>query len=314
MGETISKLVFRPPKPTPIHPNDYFYLNIDVTSPLYFSKQDASSESCGECIQSTGCGSGISGMMCDEDSDLISLDREFLDQNRLCVGDNAPDVGCKPVTVSPNGKKSVQYKVPAFFVRRRGAKHTILFSHGNAEDLGMMYSRMKDLALKLCVNVMAYDYTGYGLSYVDEEDERSCNDFVEVDKSTNKNSGKYLNRRLNVPSENMIYRNIEAAYLYLTETQGILPRNIVLYGRSLGSGPSCYLAAKTALIGESVGGLILHSPFLSVYKVVVDVGVDVRGDMFNNEKRAGNIRWVSFVYCCQRCARAILIFSSPTLL
>jgi pimeloyl-ACP methyl ester carboxylesterase len=228
-------------------------------------------------------------MMCGEDSDLISLDRGFLDQDGLCVTDN---VGCRPGGI--RGKDSgggIKYKVPAFFVRRRGAKHTILFSHGNAEDLGMMYKRMKDLALVLCVNVMAYDYTGYGLSCVDEEDEKEWNELVEVDKSANgKKGGKDINKTLNVPSENMIYRNIEAAYVYLTQTRGIPPRNIILYGRSLGSGPSCYLAAKTALMGESVGGLILHSPFLSVYKVVADVGVDVRGDMFNNEKRAGNIR------------------------
>ena len=53
------------------------------------------------------------------------------------------------------------------------------------------------------------------------------------------------------------------------------------------------MAAKTALNGNSVGGLILHSPFLSVYKVVADLnGLDlgVAGDIFNNEKRARNVR------------------------
>lgn len=234
-------------------------------------------------------------MMCGEDSDLISLDRGFLDQDGLCVSDNVPEVGCKSACASTvstlsdslgaKGKESkIHYKVPAFFVRRRGAQHTILFSHGNAEDLGMMYKRMKDIALIFCVNVMAYDYTGYGLSTVEEGD---SNEFVESEKKREK---KRLYKSLNVPSENMVYRNIEAAYAYLTEIRGIQPRNIILYGRSIGSGPSCYLAAKTALAGETVGGLILHSPFLSVYKVVADVGVDVRGDMFNNEKRAGNIR------------------------
>lgn len=227
--------------------------------------------------------------MCGEDNDLISLDRGFLDQDGLCVTDNIGG-GCRPATVSTDGSggqksSGIKYKIPAFFVRRRGAKHTILFSHGNAEDLGMMYKRMKDLALVLCVNVMAYDYTGYGLSSVEAEDDGEWNEFVEAEKKK-----RHVNRSLNVPSENMIYRNIEAAYVYLTQSRGIPSKNIILYGRSVGSGPSCYLAAKTALMGDSVGGLILHSPFLSIYKVVADVGVDVRGDMFNNEKRAGNIR------------------------
>lgn len=299
MGETISTLVFRPPKPTHIDPNDYFHLHVDVTSPLYFPKRGSSFIGTA-CHGTAACGpAGISGMMCGDDSDLISLDRGFLDQDGLCVTDNPiAGGGCRPATVSTGANSradkaassGIKYKVPAFFVRRRGAKHTILFSHGNAEDLGMMYKRMKDLALVLCVNVMAYDYTGYGLSCVEvAEDEKDMNEFVEVDKN-GKMSHRELNRSLNVPSENMIYRNIEAAYVYLTQTRGIPSRNIILYGRSLGSGPSCYLAAKTALMGESVGGLILHSPFLSVYKVVADVGVDVRGDLFNNEKRAGNIR------------------------
>jgi fermentation-respiration switch protein FrsA (DUF1100 family) len=66
----------------------------------------------------------------------------------------------------------------------------------------------------------------------------------------------------------------------------------VLYGRSLGSGPSCHLAAKTALLTKPdaeyasedgpVGGLILHAPFLSVFRVVVDTGCTLPGDKFAN--------------------------------
>lgn len=56
----------------------------------------------------------------------------------------------------------------------------------------------------------------------------------------------------------------------------------MLYGRSLGSGPSCYLAAKTAQENASVGGLILHSPFTSVYRVVLNLGFTMVGDKFSN--------------------------------
>jgi abhydrolase domain-containing protein 17 len=66
----------------------------------------------------------------------------------------------------------------------------------------------------------------------------------------------------------------------------------VLYGRSLGSGPSCHLAAKTALLAKHdaefasedgpVGGLILHAPFLSVFRVVIDTGCTLPGDKFSN--------------------------------
>lgn len=94
------------------------------------------------------------------------------------------------------------------------------------------------------------------------------------------------------PSEEHCCADIEAAYDYLRNTLGVPAQNIVLYGRSLGSGPSCHLAAQTAMKKKDdaeygsndgpVGGLILHAPFLSVYRVVVDTGCTLYGDKFPN--------------------------------
>jgi hypothetical protein len=92
------------------------------------------------------------------------------------------------------------------------------------------------------------------------------------------------------PSEEMCYKNIEAAFNYLTDVKGIPPSQIVVYGRSLGSGPSCYLAAKTAKEGRSVAALILHSPFLSIFRIVMDCGFSIGGDMFKNIAQAPDIR------------------------
>lgn len=44
------------------------------------------------------------------------------------------------------------------------AKATILYSHGNATDVGAMYDRYADISDTLGVNVVAYDYSGYGRS------------------------------------------------------------------------------------------------------------------------------------------------------
>lgn len=90
------------------------------------------------------------------------------------------------------------------------------------------------------------------------------------------------------PSEEHCCSDIEASYKFLRNNLKIPARNIVLYGRSLGSGPSCNLAAGTACESredeekEPVGGLILHAPFLSVYRIVVDTGCTVYGDKFPN--------------------------------
>lgn len=43
-------------------------------------------------------------------------------------------------------------------------KFTILFSHGNAVDLGQMSSFYLGLAARLGVNIFSYDYSGYGAS------------------------------------------------------------------------------------------------------------------------------------------------------
>jgi hypothetical protein len=99
--------------------------------------------------------------------------------------------------------------IPAFFIDRQ-APVTILFSHGNAEDLGMIYEWFYEFSKELNVNLMAYDYEGYG-------------------KATG------------VPSEQACYEDIEAVFAYLTDTLGKKPENIILYGRSLGSGPCKWL-------------------------------------------------------------------------
>ena len=155
-------------------------------------------------------------------------------------------------------------RIPAFFIERPGAMVTLLFSHGNAEDLGMIYDWFNDLARVLRVNIMAYDYTGYG-------------------KSTG------------TPTEDNCYADIEAAYKYLTEVRRIQPEQIVLYGRSLGSGPSCYLASKTATAGRTVGGVILQSPLLSAYRVAFNFRFTMVGDRFPNIDYAPHIRCPVFI-------------------
>ena len=96
-------------------------------------------------------------------------------------------------------------KIPAFYLDRK-SNVTIIFSHGNAEDLGMIYEHCVDFTKELAVNLIAYDYEGYG-----------------------KSSG--------LPSEIGCYDDIDAAYAFLTDVLHQKPQNIILYGRSLGSGP-----------------------------------------------------------------------------
>ena len=55
-------------------------------------------------------------------------------------------------------------------------------------------------------------------------------------------------------------------YDYLTQTLGINHRDIILFGRSIGSSPSCYIAKER----PEVGGMILMSPFKSLRDIAKD--------------------------------------------
>lgn len=167
-------------------------------------------------------------------------------------------------------------KIPASFIQQPHARFTVLYSHGNAEDLGMIHRYMVELSKLLYVNILAYDYSGYGMGM-----KRSDNIKNNVE-----------------PSEENFYADIEAAFDYLTNTELIDPQHIVLYGRSVGSGPSCYLAQKLSREqkgGLGVGGLILHSPFLSVCRVVVDLGIENSFDAFPNVSRVRDVTCPVFI-------------------
>ena len=188
-------------------------------------------------------------------------------------------------------------RIPAFFIERPGATITLLFSHGNAEDLGMIYDWFNDLSRVLRCNIMAYDYTGYGKSCVQPQSSSSSS------SSSISNGGPAIttttgrsNTTVLSPTEEGCYRDIEAAYNYLLNERHIPPEQIVLYGRSLGSGPSCYLAAKTAMQHQrSVAGLILQSPLLSAYRVAFNFRCTMVGDKFPNIDNAPNIQCPVFI-------------------
>lgn len=51
-----------------------------------------------------------------------------------------------------------------FFILIPSARFTVLFSHGNAVDLGQMSSFYIGLGTRINCNIFSYDYSGYGVS------------------------------------------------------------------------------------------------------------------------------------------------------
>lgn len=126
--------------------------------------------------------------------------------------------------------------IAAYFLPPKAGQYVILYSHGNAIDLGPLIAFLK-LYHAEGYGVLGYDYRGYGLS----------------DGHT---------------SEHRTYLDIQAAYDFLVKEKKIAPERILLLGQSVGSGPTLDLASR-----HPVGGVILESPFLSAFRVVTWVPI-----------------------------------------
>jgi len=79
----------------------------------------------------------------------------------------------------------------AFWLPNPEARHAVLFSHGNAEDIGDNLAFLEEMR-RAGFSVLAYDYRGYGLS-----------------------TGR--------PSERRAHRDAEAAFAHLTGALGVPP-------------------------------------------------------------------------------------------
>ncbi|TQD96986.1 hypothetical protein C1H46_017385 [Malus baccata] len=146
-------------------------------------------------------------------------------------------------------------KIVAFYLRNPYARLTLLYSHGNAADLGQLYDLFLQLSLSLRVNLIGYDYSGYGAS-----------------------TGK--------PSEKNTYADIEAVYECLETEYGISQEDLILYGQSVGSGPTLHLAAKL----PRLRGVVLHSAILSGLRVLCHVKFKFCFDIYKNINKIKKVK------------------------
>jgi abhydrolase domain-containing protein 17 len=130
-----------------------------------------------------------------------------------------------------SGKEAL---ISAVHLENPEARYTILYHHGNAEDIGLLLPILKEIR-DYGFAVLAYDYRGYGTS-----------------------SGS--------PSEASAYQDADAAYQYLTQQLRIPPAQIIALGRSLGGAVAVDLASR-----QPLGGLIIESSFLSAYRVMTQL-------------------------------------------
>lgn len=97
------------------------------------------------------------------------------------------------------------------------------------------------------------------------------------------------------PSEFNTYYDIEAVYHCLKREYGIKQEELILYGQSVGSGPTLHLASKL----QKLRGVVLHSAILSGIRVLYPVKMTFWFDIFK----------VSFA-CVHNSDDSTLIFSA----
>ncbi|PEN08909.1 alpha/beta hydrolase [Longimonas halophila] len=115
----------------------------------------------------------------------------------------------------------------SWWIPHEEARGTVVFFHGNAGNISGRLDTARFFH-EHTMNVLLASYRGYGQS-----------------------TGS--------PSEDGLYRDADAAWQHLTEERGVASESILIAGRSLGSAPATYLAARTA-----PGGLLLESAFTSL--------------------------------------------------
>jgi hypothetical protein len=148
---------------------------------------------------------------------------------------------------------------------------TIIYSHGNAEDISLHLPLITALADKTGCDVLSYEYVGYSLSKVQEG---------------------------HVASEAGCLRSIQCAWRYLVDERAVPPNSIIIYGRSIGSGPSVDLASCAVVEGTThspldARGVLLQSPISSGARAILGKAASVVGyplDIFRNYMKIGKIQ------------------------
>lgn len=143
-------------------------------------------------------------------------------------------------------KTSDGENICALWLENPKAENTILYSHGNGEDIGEIRPFLEVLR-QSGFNVLAYDYCGYGQS-----------------------GGR--------PGAAKVYPSAEAAWNHLVIDRKISPSNIAVWGYSMGSSAATWLAAS-----KNPRALVIVGGFASAFHAVLPANI-LPWEMLNNER------------------------------
>lgn len=136
-----------------------------------------------------------------------------------------------PATQVENGAFTVGY-----LLTQPKATHLLLYAHPNAVDIGLAYKELRYVSKEACVNVLLFEYTGYGLSS-------------------------------SPITEASIHQDTLSAYLFVRRHLQIAANRLILCGRSIGASPAAFLAAALPA-AEQPCLLVLQCPFTALSECI----------------------------------------------
>lgn len=148
--------------------------------------------------------------------------------------------------------------VPCLWFPAPKAASVVMYFHANSEDIGTAFHFVKHMRDQFKVNVISIEYPGYGLLQGIE------------------------------PTEETIFEVALTVFRYLVDDLRVSYSSVIVFGRSLGSGPAIFLAAQYPL-----GGMILVSPFISIRAAARHIGgrlvAFLFSNVFQNQRRMVNV-------------------------
>ena len=276
MGNNLTSALtqfYSPPNPpTPLSPDKYFW--IDSGSCGGRTNRNERVQGDGEtATTATTAGSSV------EESLLASgrAGRRAIPVVYITKQRNSSSINTSGATANNNGMKNNGCSMNSDEAASR-SRYTLLYCHGHDVDLGLIYDFLVHLSQLLGVDILSFEYAGYGLSKLGKQghqqelgrsqqegrdDEHDSNGqevmlAAQDDNHSNSRPSNVRNEKAatadadddstainrNAPTEEQCYMDILTCYKFLIHKKNVPPQNIILYGKSLGSGPVCWLTHK----------------------------------------------------------------------
>ena len=269
-NQTTSSSLYAPPpdQPTPLSSDKYFWITSSASATATTDNNNG-----GLSVRSSRREIPVVYISSREEESICSSND---DDDDITIDESRSDV-----TIDRRRHSSSS---PSNSLKKKNGRYTILYCHGHDVDLKSIYNHLVTLSALLNVDIMSFEYDGYGLSLKSRH--AATPPII---------TATAVEKKVETPShEAQCNADIQTCYNYLVRNRRILPQNIILYGKSVGSVPVCWLVdllyqkkKKVVAITKSkensktkwkspplLGGLVLHSAFVGgIHKSTIEAAM-----------------------------------------